>query len=443
MNKTYKNIYFIILILNLILVAFNSISFADESNINQVQITDTYYIHYSDHSIDSPTVDIRISDTDNYNDHLKTNLDGDSSQSSAAISAPVVEFMDELIEKAQIKVKMTSESVICKDCEFSLSTQIENTCNEQNNYLKQQLKSEAVVKVLNIPSIQNSHFSIKESCILASQKTTLGEKQKTFAQCQIGDLKIPKKKTIRPCIDNEYLNFTTHSFNLAAQCMTNKPFEAESIFGMMNVESGFHANAVSGTGSSGIGQLTSAAIKDINMNELAGLKDNMIASENTQCQTIANEFLSNKNPIRSDRKYSCDRVSIEKGNPLLNMIYTFAYVQKTKKDLDKFFFKQFEKSFNLSDEELNKLKLELSIWGHNTGIMGLLVPMKILMKKYQSARITDRTKFLEELAIQMTKTPASANRSRSRRRETSNYFPKIQERLALIKNDFAGGSCIH
>lgn len=435
MSNYNKRIYVIIFILNLILIAFNSISFADQNHEDQVKLTGTFYINYSDYNSQFPA--------DKLNQNILLSEDGwQLNQNNESINVPVVEFMDELIEKAQSQVKMTSESVICKDCEFSISNQLENSCNDQNSYLKQQLKSDIAKKIINIPRIENSSFSIKESCIHASQKTTLGEKQKTFAQCQSGALKISKKKTIRPCIDNEYLNFTTHSFNLAAQCMAKSSFEVESIFGMMNVESGFHANAVSATGSSGIGQLTSAAIKDINVNELKNLRNQLSENENTQCQNVANDFLSSNSPIRSDRKFSCDRVSIEKGNPLLNMIYTFAYVQKTKKDLEKFFFKQFDKSFNLSFDELDKLKLELSIWGHNTGIMGLLVPMKILMKKYKHTRITDRTKFLEELAEQMKRTPASANKTASRRKETSNYLPKIQERLSMIKNDFAGGSCI-
>lgn len=425
MNKSYRNIYTIVIILNIVLVFFNSISFAWDD----VDFSDEIEISNQEVNIDQEPVVILHDETD------------------FTTPAPVVEFMNEFVAKSQSEIKTMSSAMNCPTCDLTSSNSTSesadlNTCNSKNDYLNTQLSSAPVQRISEIYNLNQMNGGIKKACILASQKTTLGENQKSFAQCSIGQEKILRSKTIRPCINERYLDLTTQSFNLASQCMNQNKFEIESLFGMMNLESGFHANATSGTGSGGIGQLTSDAIKDINTNELENIRRTFDLNENNQCQLLKQEFLNKDQPMRSSRKLNCDRVSLEKGNPLVNMIYTIAYVQKTKKDLDRFFFNQFTNSFKLTSEELEKLKLDLSIWGHNTGVMGLLVPLKILMKKYKKSGVQDRSRFLAELAEQMKRTPASANSSSSRRKETSNYFPKIQSKLNLIKENFAGGSCL-
>ena len=156
MNKAYKKIYLIVVILNLILLVFNSISFAGENSYIQIQLADTYLIDYSDHNNHANSIDLSNVDNGNNDDNRQENNQSDwqALPISETATTPVVEFMGELIEKAHVQVKMNPAFDVCEDCEFSLSDQVENSCNEQNNYLKQHLKLLLVKTKKHLPSVR-------------------------------------------------------------------------------------------------------------------------------------------------------------------------------------------------------------------------------------------------------------------------------------------------
>lgn len=346
----------------------------------------------------------------------------------------------------------------CESCNRSSQAVKFDSCNSKNNYLINNLdylgtKGGLLSKLKNNLVAPNN--IINPECIRTSMTTIFGSQSKNFKQCTSeGSLKTAATK-VRPCVNESYFNLINNSFALASQCLKdylNSDSEQASedilaIYSLINIESGFHANAVSATGAGGIGQFTSGAIEDFNHNQLQKIKSFLSNSSNNNCQAINQEILNSKIPMNTSVSNSCERISLKKGNPLLNMIYTFGYFKQTRKILFKGVFenKRYAKNFSrLSNNDQEKLERALTIWAHNAGAAGVAAPMKsLLVGKYFNTPITDVDQFLSDLSKRMSQTPAQANRSIARRKETKEYYPKIKENLQRIQENTRGGTCLN
>lgn len=345
---------------------------------------------------------------------------------------------------------------VCSNCYKTARSIKYETCNDKNDYLNSSLnqlgRTSPLLSVLKNSTTANS--TINPECIRTSLFSTFSSKAKSFKQCESqGSLKNYRFKN-RPCINESYFNVINNSFSLVGQCLkgflSNNSAQADqdilSIFSLINIESGFHLNAVSGTGAGGIGQFTSGAIDDFNENQLPNVRKQLSESSNPRCQQMSDEILNGDTPMRASSSLSCNRVSMKNGNPLLNMIYTFGYFKQTKSYLQKGLLNNHRyKHYFSTLPAPEKLKLEraLAVWAHNTGAAGVVAPAAtLLLKEYSDSKVVDVDEFIEQLAEKMKSSPARANRSVARRNETSTYFLKAKKHLQNIEENVRGGTCL-
>lgn len=330
-----------------------------------------------------------------------------------------------------------------------------NQCDAHNNYLENSLESLSrkggiLSQLLNAP-IKNSSI-IKPVCLRASMEAKFGSNSRSFKSCN-GE---SASTAYRPCISKNYFTLVNNSFELVSRCMMGQmsPTEDEkdqkldvrAVYALINIESGFHINASSGTGAAGIGQFTSPAIQDVNKNELSGVRDGLRQSHDPECVRLADEFLQSNQPMHPSTGLTCERMSISNGNPITNMIYTYAYLKGAKKSLDKTIFedRRLSSKFKLSTTDLDKVKRALMVWSHNAGPGGTAAPARALLNTYYHNKpVTDASLFIKQMQQYMQIYPASSNSSSRRRKETSHYFPAITDTLNNIETNIGGGSCVN
>lgn len=347
----------------------------------------------------------------------------------------------------------------CPDCAKQIENMRYGQCNEtsRDGYLEKQLQATSAQEGLLGALIRqpvNQNAVIKPICIqMSMQMASSGLPRSAFKSCN-GDR---YGSAVGPaCVGENYFKLINNSFDTVSNCMKDfiAPGESEEMqkldiraaYALINVESGFHVNAVSGTGAGGIGQFTSAAITDVNANQIPAVKRALEADIGSVCSQVSSEFLKSSQPIRNNSNASCDRISLKNGNPVKNMIYTFAYLRGVKSDLNKQIFmnSNYSKKFNVSEYDLARIKRAMMVWSHNTGAAGTMTPVKALLNSfYRNKPVTDADKFINQIQQYMQIFPARANAGASRRKETSGYFPAITERLHNIESNAGGGSCVN
>ena len=196
------------------------------------------------------------------------------------------------------------------------------------------------------------------------------------------------------------------------------------------------------------GQLTSSAIEDINSKQLGKIRRHLEnESADSKCATLSQEILTGKTPMKAQASLSCERISIENGNPLLNMIYTMAYFKQSRSMIQNRILNdsRFKSVLALSQNDLELLDSELGVWSHNAGAGGITKPTIALLNEYamQGEKVTDVKKFLSELELFAFEMPHPANRSHARRLETSTYYKKIQSTAQNIEKSVGVRSCLN
>lgn len=352
--------------------------------------------------------------------------------------------------------RLKTSGGICTDCNGPRVADVRyGQCNSRNDYFEDRLagmRQRGGLLGDLLTGGPKADSILKPTCLRAGLDSRYGANSQVFAACAPGENQA-RQSQVRPCVSENYFTLLNNSFDLVARCMGpmisgNPADQREDIrlmFGMLNIESGLHMNVVSSTGAAGIGQFTSDAIDDVNDNDFPQLRSKLEAMGGS-CARMSRDILSGNPPMRATSSRSCDRVALERGNPLLNLVYMFAYVARAKKDFSRDFFddRRFAKFFaGLPPHEKNRLRTILTMWSHNTGPAGLRTPlMALLNTKYRGSQVTDVNQFVKDLAQSMRQYPHPANDSESRRSETSNYWPVAASALSKLERDAGGGSCV-
>ncbi len=258
----------------------------------------------------------------------------------------------------------------------------------------------------------------------------------------------------RPCLSEIYVNMTANSFNLAASCLPNIPNHIKTVAAKLYPqESGFHVNAMNPMKSdagSGIGQLTNLAIEDVNNNSITKTKEVLTSSPDSQCRAIAAEFMQDKQPMKSSHALACNRLSVEKGNPILNIIYSLSLLNLQQKSLDLSTFKdpQYERKFNLSKQDLYKVKEAVSTWAYNAG-QTVATPVKIVLDDFYSNKpVTDVKLFIKQVENAIYRYKRAKNIKNGRKNPETmaginrDYYSKVTKSFDLVDQNLGGGKCL-
>ncbi|MBX3039654.1 MAG: hypothetical protein KF789_02960, partial [Bdellovibrionaceae bacterium] len=360
--------------------------------------------------------------------------------------------------KAQPEADVTvaGDGTACTSCGPKATNLSFMQCNSRNNYLETEMKGlkngQSLISDLLRTGPQKDNW-LKNECLRSSMVTKLGENNNSFRSCPAGSDKASKTR-IRPCVSENYFSLISNSFDLVTRCMAplmgsnqkDQKREVLELFGMFHIESGMHMSAMSSSGAAGFGQLTESAIQSINKNELSGIRK-VLKEQGGACTRLSTEYLSGTPPMRSQVSKSCDRISMAKGNPLTNMIYSIANVMQSKRYLngDIINSSRLKERFDLSASERKRLLTAISVWSHNTGLGGMKTPLLALLNStYRgNKKVTDVDKFLKELKQAMLDYPHRANKRTKRKKETSAYYPSIKSAIQSMNKNVGGGSCLN
>jgi len=360
------------------------------------------------------------------------------------------------IQNVQKMMDPTPQDPICEECQSKPQNIQYMSCSSQNSYLDddiQSVKNSSADVWKEVFKPTHSKPLIKPICIRMGMEQKFGPENKAFRYCSANGT-LGRQKLVRPCISEDYFKLMSNSFDVVSHCMKdalhpNGSLEEQkqdvlSVYSLINIESGFHLNAFSPTGAAGVGQFTGDAIQYVNANVIPNMKKNLANSQNPVCRSLNSEILSD--PMSAARKETCDRLSISEGNPLKNIVYTYAYLATTKSEIESTLFgdPRYNAKFNLPESDKQQIVRALAIWSHNTGLAGILTPTRTLLNnEYRQNKVTDPDAFLNRLDLYVRKFPAAANRSARRRAETGRYFPSISNTLNSIESNAGGGSCLN
>ncbi len=275
------------------------------------------------------------------------------------------------------------------------------------------------------------------------------------------DSKYPYVSAEKACSSPNELSLMQASYSAVVDCLSQymtgsdepmpKHVLSEDIFSLISWESGFNMNAVSSTGAGGIGEFTQGAVQQLNKGVWQGMIKQISDSPKRSCQAI---IKMNPKPYNGSRANRCEMISPSKGNPLENLLYTFAYQKDTRIQVQSAIDSLSSQNpgkiayDKTSDYFKQRLIAEISIWGHNAGPAGIRVPLKSLMSSPEGQKCL-RTKVgdgmgdldclenrLEAYVVQYQKNIAA---KAARISEVKNYIRKMKDRMDTI-NQHSGSN---
>lgn len=327
-------------------------------------------------------------------------------------------------------------------------------CNARNRYLEKSIEPYFQQFPPNSPMAtiigSSSDGPIDRQCIESS--LTKFPSDLRFVECSqkiSTDAKNPEKKSIetfyqssgKACLSINYKSFIAKNVNMVASCLKDyeSPTDEErrhnmaNIYKLINHESGFHVNAASSS-AYGIGQLLPGAVRHVNGSAVNSLRDQLAKASQSkpECKALIDLL---KVPINPN---SCDRTSIEKGNPAINLMYTFAYQGILRDSISNFFQSPANNQFfeSIPKELRNQFVSDLAAWSHNTGGGGMQSNLRITIKKWK-AKMTnnpnpikskaDLDEFYKDLSADMLRPVGRSSISTSNRGQASRFFKMLDQ----------------
>ncbi len=330
-------------------------------------------------------------------------------------------------------------------------------CSRGNNYLEARLENLAsnspLFSFLSAPHPELEQV-IKPNCVQAFMEAKgKGTAGGIYRACT-ADVGMTSLKAQRPCVSEKYVNVTANSFNLAGSCLTNIPDYIKNVAAKIYPqESGFHVNAMNpmlNDAGSGIGQLVKAAIDDVNKSSIPQIKKLLASSPNSSCRAIESELMQGSTPMNGASSLSCNRLNLEKGNPLLNIIYSLSLLSLKQKSLDKNTFDDpdYSKKFNLSPHDLAQVKEAILVWAYNAG-QTVGTPVKAVLDDFYSDHpVTDVKLFLKQVENSIYNYKRARNIRKGRKNPeamahiNSRYYSAVNASFELIDKNLEGGKCL-
>lgn len=212
---------------------------------------------------------------------------------------------------------------------------------------------------------------LPEVCFKTSLESTfpsiaVGEKSNYFVKCK-NDKSEPMRGQKRPLYKKNEIKQLQVAFSNITDCFD---IEAKWLFPKLMMESGFHPGIQNPNGDAGIGQLTWAAIRDVD-SSLPRYKEWLNENKKPSCKWVAKTIKSKKNfwsPLEGQSK--CAILGADKG-AFKNLFYTAVFHRMNKDYVNKEFEKrkisQLLSDAGFPDGHNEKIKKLLFALGYNTG----------------------------------------------------------------------------
>jgi hypothetical protein len=273
--------------------------------------------------------------------------------------------------------------------------------------------------------------SLPRACVYQSMRTRFRTTGK-FAHCVVGVDK-PSYDYPRPCLSEKMFSYTYNSFVKSMRCVDLDPAE---LFATINHESGFHANILSPSGSTGISQLTGPLIRSI------GIDHKKVISRlktSPKCEGIDPLSFEPRMPSR-DR---CDRMY-----PPYRMAQSLIYAGIFYKDnqaLAESILKKTAWASKLSEQERKLVQRELALTMYNGGPGGIKLAFKAYARELRPTSYADfKSSFVSYLAHHygegLREFQGKPKKLAARRAEVSAYMQKMAHDKTAVEKE-AGATC--
>lgn len=334
------------------------------------------------------------------------------------------------------------------DCSETPANPRFETCNEKNSYFEEQITSSE------LKSLSDGATNVPILNCVAESMTTIDVSKFRFVSC-------PRAGTgygvivDRPCASQRMSQLMANSFDAVTDCLASyvdakaatdastRRNIRQSLFQLANHKSAWFINSIDNQSAGGVGHLVAPIIANVNGNENASgsewerMQAHITSSKLASCQRIAKlklEPLSNE-PVQS---HGCDRIALDRGNPVLNMIYMVGQAKSLRDHL--------APALNQVPSPTRERLLDhLMIWGYTAGAAGVGESLKIALKKggtsimKANASGTEIERFLEEM-----KTPLAAWQKKNRipgAKAKTEFLTASKQTLANIETR-TNGKCV-
>ena len=277
----------------------------------------------------------------------------------------------------------------CPECQAAAANLHYEQCSAKNNYLEEIL-ARPNNKALQITKDYKAN-PLTLKCISESMQAVDTTKA-TFASCpQSGGGYGAKVE--RPCASENMVKTVAASFELVTNCFAGY-IDADAdttlaprqriervMFQLLNYESGWTVNSVDSVSAGGLGHLYSPLIASINKTDANGasewsrMKDYMKKSTSAACKSLEKADLQPLSAEAPNVK-GCDRMALDKGNPMLNLMYTMAHLKSVRNAVVGTL-----KGTDVSPALQRVLVDQLTVWGYSSGERGISEILKSSLAK--------------------------------------------------------------
>lgn len=286
----------------------------------------------------------------------------------------------------------------CLDCVRDCQSLRSEVCTASNNYFEKIVAADASDGAIRIAK-NHSASAGTTSCIREAMKSVNNDRIQ-FVSCPSSGAALGDG-VARPCASDNMAKTMAGAYELVSDCLAghidSRADQAagasiraglkKSMFQLWNYESGWAPNAAKKTAKSanggGPGQLVQPIIETINSKNGADpsrfeqLKSYIASSRKKSCQALAGYDFK---PLRADRKNACDRIAMDNGNPILNMMYSMAFMKILRGSL----YQTAASVDGVQASTRERVINDLMIWGQGSGGEAISVAFQKVAKTHGS-----------------------------------------------------------
>ena len=295
-------------------------------------------------------------------------------------------------------------------------------CTPQNDYLESAL-----------PRFQNqnrtTHFPI--ACVETAHLTLASTGYYGYCPTDAGQ---PGRTHPRPCISENYVGSVYTALVDIAECLD---FDPRWAFAVFNLESALHLNAVGASTDIGIGQLTTVAIKEVNLNALPKARRMASASSKDSCKRLLPLLYDGEPDL--DRR--CSFISVP-SNPTHNLSFGVLLLKRNRELLDSYFTRWGMVLPPGVGER--RVKTLLSMLGYNAGIGGVAATVRAYLDVMTGVPLTDAHFNFENRGPASFATFVQKNfpsRDEPARNRISKYIGYILKSMRNVESRLREGLC--
>lgn len=295
-------------------------------------------------------------------------------------------------------------------------------CTPQNDYLESTLprfQNSGRPQDLSIACVETAHLTLATTGYYGYCPTDVGQPGRTHP---------------RPCISENYVGSVYTALVDIADCLD---YDSRWAFAVFNLESALHLNAVGAATDIGIGQLTSVAISEVNLNALPKARRMAGTSPKDSCKRVHPLLYDGETAV--DRR--CSFISVP-NNPTHNLSFGVLLLKRNRELLDGYF-KRWGMTLPMGVGE-RRVKTLLSMLGYNAGIGGVASTLRAYLDVMTGVPLTDAHFNFENRGPASFATFLQKNfplRDEPTRNRISKYIGYILKSMRNVESRLREGMC--